>query len=220
MSAARSLDTAGLLVTRVNTGEELLDFAEFGQQSAIVFDMDLPDMKGLELMRQLRDLCRVTPIFVLTSNDNWDHVSRIYDLGADAVLRDTGDARELVARIKSAVRRVNGHANGIVQIGDMTVDTQAQTVALGAVEMRLTRKEYEIVELLSLRRETLVSRDVLLNQLYAWDDEPDAKIINVYLCRIRNQIAISGGDPNMLETVWGMGYRLNALAPASLPIAA
>jgi DNA-binding response OmpR family regulator len=88
------------------------------------------------------------------------------------------------------------------------LNTLTNTASIDANRLQLSRKEYEILELLTLKHGSLVTRETLMNHLYAWTDEPDSRIINVYLSRIRHQIEICGGDPALLETVWGLGYRM------------
>lgn len=210
MTAATGLSQDGLLVTRVDTGAELLDFSRFGEQSAIVFDLDIGDMDGLALLSELRADHPKMPIFVLSASDAWDDRSKAYANGADVVISGAVDPLYLSARIKAAVRRSSGYATSSLCVGPLTINTKDNRATIDSAELQLTRKEYEILELLVLSRENLVTRETFMNHLYAWDDEPDGRIINVYLSRIRHQIETCGGDAEMLETVWGLGYRITA----------
>ncbi|WP_417268730.1 response regulator transcription factor [Celeribacter sp.] len=212
MTAGAGLSEAGLLVTRVNDGTELLEFAKFGEQSAIVFDLDIPDMDGHKLLSDLRDRHPLMPIYVLSQNEDWAARRKAYELGADVVMAGDVNPAYLAAQIKAAVRRASGYASAQLKVGPMVLDTVLNHANINGTALHLTRKEYEILELLVLNRERLVTREALMAHLYAWDDEPDARIINVYLSRIRQQIEASGGDANMLETVWGLGYRISAQA--------
>ncbi|WP_417241847.1 response regulator transcription factor [Celeribacter sp.] len=212
MTAGAGLCEAGLLVTRVNNGTELLEFAKFGEQSAIVFDLDVPDMDGHKLLSDLRERHPLMPIYVLSQSEEWDARSRAYALGADVVMTGKVDPDYLAAQIKAAVRRTSGYSSALLQVGPMVLDTDLNRASIDGATLHLTRKEYEILEMLVLNRERLVTREAFMAHLYAWDDEPDARIINVYLSRIRQQIEVCGGDANMLETVWGLGYRISAQA--------
>ncbi|WP_460274247.1 response regulator transcription factor [Celeribacter sp. ULVN23_4] len=210
MIAAVGLAEAGMLVTRVNDGRELMDFADFGEQNAIVLDLDMPDINPFNLIAQLRRKDPVMPIYALTERTDWESRKRAYDHGADDVLSGPVEADLLAARIKAAVRRSGGYASKALQVGELMINTETLTATHSGTPLQLTRKEYEILELLMLNRERLVTREMLMTHLYAWDDEPDARIINVYLSRIRQQIAACGGAPEIVETVWGLGYRITA----------
>ncbi|MGH1331278.1 MAG: response regulator transcription factor [Paracoccaceae bacterium] len=213
-TAAADLRAAGYFVTQVNDGAELLDFAKDGAQSAIVFDVDLPDQSGESALRKLRALHPHLPIFLLTKSAEWSAHQRLFDLGADDVIAGEFSSQELAARLRAAVRRSGGFALPQLPLGPLSIDTNAQIARINDVQLHLTRKEYEIVEMLALARDRMVSRDEIMSQLYAWEDEPSARIINVYLSRIRTQISAAGGNPDMVETVWGLGYRLNpSIAP-------
>lgn len=212
MSAAVGLADAGMLVTRVNDGAEMLDFANFGEQSAMVFDLDIPDMSGFQLLADLRRDHPLMPIYVLCASDAWEVRKRAYELGADDVLTGAVDPVYLAAQIKAAVRRTHGYASADLEVGALSLDLDHNIARVNGKALHLTRKEYEILEMLVLQRERLVTREAFMNHLYAWDDEPDPRIINVYLSRIRQQIDAAGGDENMVETVWGLGYRITSRA--------
>ena len=213
MTAAAGLEEAGFLVTRVNDGRELTDFAEFGAQNAIVVDADLPDMDAIRLIEHLRERNPLTPIYLLMKDDDWKGRCAAYDAGVDDVLIAPVHPAALAAQIRAGVRRTSGYSSRTVSVGALVLDTDLNAAQIGGNTLQLTRKEYEILELLVLHRERLVTREVFMNHLYAWEDEPDARIINVYLSRIRHQIETCGGAPEMLETVWGLGYRISATAP-------
>lgn len=208
-TAAADLRASGFFVTQVNDGVELLDFAKSGVQSAIIFDYDLPDQDGAGVLRKLRALHPKLPIFVLSQNANWPLRKRLFELGADDVIIGEFSTQELCARVYAAVRRSGGFAVPQLSLGALTIDTTAQKASINGAVLRLTRKEYEILEMLAFAHDRMVSRDEFMGQLYAWEDEPSARIINVYLSRIRSQIAAAGGDLDMIETVWGLGYRFN-----------
>jgi DNA-binding response OmpR family regulator len=210
MIAATGLTEAGMLVTRVNDGRELMDFADFGEQSAVVLDLDMPDLNALKLIAQLRRKDALMPIYALTENASWETRKKAYDMGADDVISGPVQPAMLAAKIKAAVRRTGGYASKELRVGALVLNTETISASIGTKTLQLTRKEYEILEMLMLHRECLVTREALMNHLYAWDDEPDARIINVYLSRIRQQIETCGGDPELVETVWGLGYRIAA----------
>ncbi|WP_417263898.1 response regulator transcription factor [Celeribacter sp.] len=210
MTAAAGLCDAGFLVTRVNDGRELMDFADFGEQSAVVLDLDMPDINGFQLIEQLRRKDPLKPIYALTEQTDWACRKKAYDCGADDVISGPVHPAALAAQIKAAVRRTGGYSSAALQVGPLCLDTEQMIATMHGRALHLTRKEYEILEMLVLNRERLVTRETFMNHLYAWDDEPDARIINVYLSRIRQQIELCGGEAEMVETVWGLGYRITS----------
>ncbi|MGC8202110.1 response regulator transcription factor [Aliiroseovarius sp. PTFE2010] len=214
-TAAADLRKSGFLVTAVNDGSELMEFATDSAQSAIILEMNLPDMDGFDLVSKLRAADSKMPIFVLAEEGDWDFSKRLFELGADDVLVGKFSPAELAERVRAAVRRSGGYGTVTLQVGDLAVNTRDQSATFAGQPIKLTRKEYEIVEMLALNRDRMVSRDEIMAQLYAWEDEPAARILNVYLSRIRSQIAGAGGVPEVLQTVWGLGYRLHSSAEAA-----
>jgi two-component system cell cycle response regulator CtrA len=208
MAIASGFAKAGLLVTRVNDAHELLDFAKFGEQSAIVFDLNMVGMKGTTVLTELRARHPRMPIYVLTESAQWDARKEAFRLGADDVFVGDRNVNAVAAQIMAGVRRASGFSSSEISFGALALNTVNNTASVDGNMMQLTRKEYEILELLTLKHGSLVTRETLMNHLYAWTDEPDSRIINVYLSRIRHQIEICGGDPALLETVWGLGYRM------------
>lgn len=211
MALATGLTKAGMLVTRVNDGHELLDFAKFDAQSAIVFDFNMVGLKGTTLLSTLRNQHPHMPIYVLTEDAQWETRKKAFELGADDIFVGDRNIEVSAAQIMAAVRRAAGFSSSDITLGALTLDTLRNTASIGGAQLQLTRKEYEVLELLSLNSGTLVTREAFMNHLYAWDDEPDSRIINVYLSRVRQQIAACGGEADMLETVWGLGYRISTI---------
>ena len=115
---------------------------------------------------------------------------------------------ELVARIHAIVRRSKGHAQSVVQTGNLIVDIDAKTVKIDQIRLHVTEKEYQILELLSLRKGMTLTKEMFLNQLYGGMDEPEAKIIDVFVCKLRKKLANASFGKNYIETVWGRGYTL------------
>jgi len=115
---------------------------------------------------------------------------------------------ELIARIHAIVRRSQGHAQSVVQTGDLIVRLDTKMAEINQVRLYLTAKEYQILELLSLRKGTTLTKEIILNQLYGGMDEPEIKIIDVFICKLRKKLANASGGKNYIETVWGRGYVL------------
>lgn len=212
---ATDLARAGFLLTRADTGAETLVYATDGAQSAILIDHDLPDMSAHHLLRRLRYLHPRMPLFVLIpAKMDWPDRKILFDHGADDLIPTALPAVELVARLRAAIRRAGGFAAPVLGLGALQIDTSDQSVTIHGRPLSLTRKEYEILEMLALARNRMISRDALMNQLYALSDEPGARILNVYLSRIRSAISAAGGDPAMVETIRGAGYLLRTAQAA------
>ena len=115
---------------------------------------------------------------------------------------------ELVARIHAIVRRSRGHAQSVIQTGDLVVNLDTKTVAVNGARVHLTGKEYQMLELLSLRKGTTLTKEMFLNHLYGGMDEPEIKIIDVFMCKLRKKLAGAWNGKDYIETVWGRGYVL------------
>jgi len=114
----------------------------------------------------------------------------------------------LIARIHAIVRRSKGHAQSVITTGDLVVNLDAKTVEVGGQRVHLTGKEYQMLELLSLRKGTTLTKEMFLNHLYGGMDEPELKIIDVFICKLRKKLDAVSGSQNYIETVWGRGYVL------------
>ena len=129
-------------------------------------------------------------------------------IGADDYLTKPFDRAELRARIQAVVRRSKGHANSVIRTGDVEVNLDTQTVNVNGESLHLTGKEYGIMELLSLRKGSTLNKDQFLNHLYGGIDEPELKIIDVFICKLRKKLEKASGGKNYIEPVWGRGYVL------------
>jgi two-component system, cell cycle response regulator CtrA len=149
-----------------------------------------------------------TPILILSGNAGMENKVKGLGLGADDYMTKPFHRDELLARIQAIVRRSQGHAESVVQIGDLVVNLDAKSVEIEDVRVRVTVKEYQMLELLSLRKATTVSKEMFLNQLYGGMDEPAMKIIDVFICKLRKKLAAASNGKDYIETVWGRGYQL------------
>ena len=184
---------------------------------AVLLDIMLPDTDGLAIMRRLRAdrLTATVPIMMLTAKDTELDKVMALDGGADDYLTKPFDKAELLARLQAVVRRSKGHSNSIIRTGDVEVNLDTQTVTVGTKTLHLTGKEYGIMELLSLRKGSTLNKDQFLNHLYGGIDEPELKIIDVFICKLRKKLEKASGGKNYIETVWGRGYVLRD--PDELP---
>ncbi len=207
------LTHANLNVYCTDLGEDGIDLAKLYDYDLILLDLNLPDMSGHEVLRQLR-LARIeTPILILSGADDTDSKIKGFGFGADDYLTKPFHREELVARIHAIIRRSKGHSQSIIKTGLFAVNLDAKTVDVDGKTVHLTGKEYQMLELLSLRKGTTLTKEMFLNHLYGGMDEPELKIIDVFICKLRKKLAEATGGANYIETVWGRGYVLRDPAP-------
>ena len=202
------LTHANLNVYCTDLGEDGVDLAKLYDYDLILLDLNLPDMSGHEVLRQLR-LARIeTPILILSGSDDTESKLKGFGFGADDYLTKPFHREELVARIHAIIRRSKGHAQSVIRLGNVNVNLDAKTVDVDGKTVHLTGKEYQMLELLSLRKGTTLTKEMFLNHLYGGMDEPELKIIDVFICKLRKKLAEATGGQNYIETVWGRGYVL------------
>ena len=189
-------------------GEDGLEIGKLYDYDIIILDLMLPDIDGYEVLRRLRAARVQTPILILSGLSGLDDKIKGLGVGADDYLTKPFDKRELIARIQAIVRRSKGHSDSVIQTGKLTVNLDTRTVEVTGQPLHLTGKEYGILELLSLRKGTTLTKEMFLNHLYGGMDEPELKIIDVFVCKLRKKLASATGGENYIETVWGRGYVL------------
>jgi two-component system cell cycle response regulator CtrA len=145
---------------------------------------------------------------ILSGLAELDHKIKGLGFGADDFLTKPFDRRELVARIQAIVRRSKGHSESTIRTGKLLVNLDSRIVSVEDQPVHLTGKEYGILELLSLRKGTTLTKEMFLNHLYGGMDEPELKIIDVFVCKLRKKLAQATGGKHYIETVWGRGYVL------------
>ena len=213
-SVEAMLTSEGFNVYVTDMGEEGLDLGKLYDYDIMVLDLNLPDMHGFDVLKKLR-LAKVrTPILILSGDADPSDKVKGLGFGADDYLTKPFNKAELVARITAIVRRSKGHAQSVIQIGKMQVNLESRTVEVGGKTVHLTGKEYAVLELLSLRKGTTMTKEMFLNHLYGGMDEPELKIIDVFVCKLRKKLATATGGDHYIETVWGRGYVLRDPAHA------
>nr|WP_319251689.1 response regulator transcription factor [uncultured Celeribacter sp.] len=208
------LNHANLNVYTTGLGEEGIDLAKLYDYDLILLDLGLPDMHGHEVLRQVR-LARIdTPILIISAADDTENKIKGFGFGADDYLTKPFHREELIARIHAIIRRSKGHAQSVIQTGKLEVNLDAKTVNATGKPVHLTGKEYQMLELLSLRKGTTLTKEMFLNHLYGGMDEPELKIIDVFICKLRKKLAQATNGDNYIETVWGRGYVLRDPEPS------
>ena len=209
------LTHANLNVYATDMGEEGIDLTKLYDYDLILLDINLTDMNGHDVLRQLR-LSRIdTPILILSGDDGTASKLKSFGFGADDYLTKPFHREELVARIHAIIRRSQGHAQSIIKTGQIAVNLDAKTVEVEGSTVHLTGKEYQMLELLSLRKGTTLTKEMFLNHLYGGMDEPELKIIDVFICKLRKKLSEATHGQNHIETVWGRGYVLRDPEPVT-----
>lgn len=211
-STAKSIElmlkSEGYIVDSTDLGEDGLEIGKIYEYDIIILDLMLPDMDGYDVLKQLRAAKVETPILILSGLTELDNKLKGLGFGADDYLTKPFDKRELIARIQAIVRRSQGHAQSEIVTGKVAVNLDTRTVQVDGQPLHLTGKEYGILELLSLRKGTTLTKEMFLNHLYGGMDEPEVKIIDVFICKLRKKLEVASGGDNYIETVWGRGYVL------------
>lgn len=211
-STAKSIElmlkSEGYIVDITDLGEDGLDLGKIYDYDIIILDLLLPDMHGYDVLKAFRDAKIETPILILSGLTEMDSKLKGLGYGADDYLTKPFDKRELVARIQAIVRRSQGHSQSVISTGKVKVNLDTRTVEVDSKPLHLTGKEYGIIELLSLRKGSTLTKEMFLNHLYGGMDEPEVKIIDVFICKLRKKLADAADGDNYIETVWGRGYVL------------
>ncbi len=200
------LESASMVVDATELGEDGLEIGKLYDYDIIILDLMLPDIDGMEVLRRLRDARVVTPVLILSGLTESENKVKGLASGADDYLTKPFNKAELIARIQAIVRRSQGHSQSVIETGKLTVNLDARSVDVGGQSIHLTGKEYGILELLSLRKGTTLTKEMFLNHLYGGMDEPELKIIDVFICKLRKKLSTATDGDNYIETVWGRGY--------------
>ncbi len=203
-----SLASEGIICDTTQLGEEGLEIGKLYDYDIIILDLMLPDIDGYEVLRRFRAARVTTPILILSGLSGPDQKIKGLGYGADDYLTKPFNKGELIARIQAIVRRSKGHSESIIRTGKLSVNLDTRSIEVDSKPLHLTSKEYSILELLSLRKGTTLTKEMFLNHLYGGIDEPELKIIDVFICKLRKKLATAAGGDNYIETVWGRGYVL------------
>jgi two-component system cell cycle response regulator CtrA len=220
-SVERMLDEASIEHETAGTGELALEYARTYEFDVIMLDLTLPDISGHEVLRQLRQLRINTPVLILSGDAETTSKVTGFGAGADDYVTKPFDRQELMARLHALVRRSQGHGQSVIVTGPVAVDLAARSVSVEGKRVALTGKEYAILEMLSLRKGMTLTKEMFLTHLYGGRDEPELKIIDVFVCKLRKKLHVAGAPSSgCIETVWGRGYALRDPEPSEYPAVA
>lgn len=202
------LAAEGITCDTARVGVEGIEIGKLYHYDIMIVDLMLPDIDGFEVLMRLRSAKVKTPILILSGLSSVDHKIKGLGFGADDYLTKPFNRGELVARIHAIVRRSKGHSESVVRFDKVSINLDTRVVEVDGTQVHLTNKEYAILELLAMRKGTVLTKEMFLNHLYSNMDEPEIKIIDVFVCKLRKKLAEESGGTNYIETVWGRGYML------------
>src|SRR5580698_2610378 len=193
-------------VYTTDLGEEGIDLGKVYDYDIILLDLNLPDMSGFDVLRKLRVSKVRTPILILSGLAAVEDKIKGLGFGADDYMTKPFHKNELVARIQAIVRRTRGHAQSVINTDDLSLNLDSKTVEINGLRVHLTGKEYQMLELLAVRKGSTLTKEMFLSHLYGGMDEPEMKIVDVFICKLRKKLASASGGKDYIETVWGRGY--------------
>jgi len=201
----------GAVVEHAATGEDGLDLVRHYDYDLVLLDLALPDVDGTEVVRRMRAARIETPAVVLSAQAKAETKVRAFGAGADDFVVKPYDPAELQARLQAVMRRSKGYSQPTLVLGSLQLNLDSREVLVAGRPVHLTGKEYAILELLVLRKGMVLTKEAFLNHLYGGMDEPEMKIIDVFICKLRKKLS-DGGAPNLIGTVWGRGYMVRDVA--------
>ena len=210
------LGKSSYAVDHVKTADEALNMFKHYDYDLFITELNLSDLPGEELIRQLRRSRISTPVMVLSVRTESQVKVAAFSAGADDYVTKPFDMSEAQARIQALTRRAYGISEPRLRVGPLELDLESRMVSVNGHFLHLTSKEYSILELLLLRKGAVLTKDMFLNHLYGGIDEPEMKIIDVFICKLRRKLQRFGAE-HMITTVWGRGYILQDPAAASIP---
>jgi two-component system cell cycle response regulator CtrA len=202
------LGTITSAIDRASDGEEALELCLRYDYDLVILDVLLPDMEGYEVIRKLRAARNETPVLMLSGLSRPQAKARGLSLGADDFMTKPFDNSEFIARVRAIIRRSRGFSDSRISINGVNIDLEKNKAYVGSNEICLTIKEYQILELLVMRKGMIISKSSFLDHLYGGIDEPEIKIIDVFVCKLRKKLSSMGVD-QFIETSWGRGYVVN-----------
>lgn len=204
----RHLENFGYRVDETGNGAEGLYFASEYPVDAAIIDLGLPDVSGLDIIKRLRLQGSRLPILVLTARGRWQERVEGLEAGADDYLTKPFQMEELLARLKSLIRRVIGAPQSLIRCGTLLINVEQQRAFVSEVEIDLTTFEYQVLEYLAKRQGAIVSKGELRGYLYPHDADPESNVLTVLMSRLRRKLNPDGAH-QLIETLHGRGYRLN-----------
>ncbi|HEX6858861.1 MAG TPA: response regulator transcription factor [Caulobacteraceae bacterium] len=209
-----NLSGSGANITLAHSAEDAFELASIYDFDVLLLDLGLPDEHGRSLLKRLRARKVQTPVIVISGTSDLSMKVEALSVGADDYVTKPFQKEELIARMAAVVRRAAGHSQSTLQMGPLTLGLDSRRVTVHGRPLHLTPKEYQLLELLALRKGSTMTKEMVLNHLYNGLDEPSAKIVDVFVCKLRKKLAAAGAG-DLVQTVWGRGYMV--CEPSSQP---
>ena len=200
-ATARGLDQMGFVVDIASTAEQAYHFLVSYHYHFILLDLGLPDRNGIEILKSLRRKKNQVGIIILTAQDQVDDRITGLEAGADDFVVKPYDLHEVVARIHAVLRRISGEVGDLIQVGNISINKASKQVLLNQVEIELTHKEFHLLELFTLNRGRVISRENIENSFYAYEVDVSSNVVQVYIHNLRRKLG-----KNIIRTVQGFGY--------------
>ncbi len=200
-------------VQTTELGQDGLDLGSVFFYDLILLDLNLPDMSGYDVLRSLRLGKITTPVLILSGLNGIADKVKGLGFGADDYLTKPFQTDELIARIRAILRRSGHQVESVVRCGDLSVKLDQKRAEMGGRDVGLTTKEYQMLELLAMRQGTPITKEMFLSHLYGGMNEPEQKIIDVFICKLRGKLMQASGGSDYIETIWGRGYVLRDPEP-------
>jgi two-component system response regulator MtrA len=208
------LTGAGIDVDLVSRGDEVLDVFRNNPPDLVLLDVMLPGLDGIEVCRLIRTESMV-PIIMLTAKGDTHDVVRGLEAGADDyMVKPFRHPSELIARIRTRLRRTNVDIAGLLTIGDLAIDVQAHQILRAGEQISLTRLEFDLLVALAKEPGRVFSRDALLSEVWGYRHSTDTRLVNVHVQRLRSKIEHDPERPEIVVTVRGVGYKAGVMGPS------
>lgn len=201
------LNGAGIEVDLVSNGDEAVDVFRNNQPDLVLLDIMLPGLDGISVCREIRKESTRVPIVMLTAKGDTHDIVKGLEAGADDYMVKPFKPSELVARIRTRLRRTGGELNGSLTIGDLAIDIVEHTVMRGQREIALTRLEFDLLVALAREPGRVFSRETLLSEVWGYQNSTDTRLVNVHIQRLRAKIEHDPENPTIILTVRGVGYK-------------
>lgn len=212
-----TLRSASAVVDQADLGEEALELVRHYDYDIVILDLMLPDIEGYEVVRRMRAARIDIPVLILSGLSRTQAKIKGLGVGADDFVTKPFDKAELLARMQAVIRRSRGLSQSLLRIGDVEINLDSKEVSVAGMPLHLTGKEYSILELLALRKGFVLTKEAFLNHLYGGIDEPEIKIVDVFICKLRKKLA-KAGVTNLIGTVWGRGYMIREATPGGMVV--
>ena len=207
------LNGVGMEVDLVSRGDEAIEVFRNSQPDLVLLDIMLPGADGIEVCKEIRKQSTRVPIVMLTAKSDTHDIVRGLEAGADDYMVKPFKPSELVARIRTRLRRAGGEINGTLTIGDLSIDIVEHTVSRAGKEIPLTRLEFDLLVALAKEPGRVFTREALLGEVWGYRHSTDTRLVNVHIQRLRAKIEHDPEDPTIINTVRGVGYKAGGSNP-------